>query len=161
MSSVERALAPRVPRQEWGRGWLRLRLYPSGHPTADVEIAATIVGGAALVALALLPLGTISSLLPACRFHEWTGWPCATCGIARGLVALGAGRGLQALRFNPLFIGGFLAFLAYAVIAAGLWLLRLPRPRIAVASRGVRVCLVVTAIGAVLLNWAFLIVDGR
>ncbi len=161
MSSVEGALVRRLEGREWGRGPLRLRLYPADHPTADVEIAAAIVAAVAVLALALLPLGALSGVLPPCRFHAWTGWPCATCGIGRGVVALGNGNPLQALRLNPLFIGGLLLFLVYSAIAVPLWLLRLPRPRIAVATRAARVALVLAALGAVLTNWAFLIADGR
>lgn len=147
----------------WERrvGPFRFLLYPPTHPTADVEIAATLVGGAALAGFALLPLGELAALLPECRFHAWTGRPCATCGITRGLVTLGDGAWREALRLNPLLVVGVLAFLAYAVVAAGLWAFRLPRPRLGLASRGARVVAILAVLAAILANWAFLVADGR
>ena len=150
-----------MPLRERRVGPLRFLLYPPDHPTADIEIAAALVGAVTVAALLLLPLGTLSQLVPACRFHEWTGWPCATCGITRGLIALGQGAGREALRFNPLLIGGLLAFLGYALVAAALWAFRLPRPRIGLVSRGARLVAVVAVLAAILANWAFLIADGR
>ncbi len=163
------AVPPHVPRprgfgaplRERRAGPFRFILFPPGHPTADVEIAAAIVGGVTIAALLLLPLGKLSRLIPDCRFHEWTGWPCATCGITRGLIALGEGAVPEALRLNPLLMAGLLAFLAYALVAAALWAFRLPRPRIGLTSRGARIVAVVAVLAAILANWAFLIADGR
>jgi hypothetical protein len=156
--------APRSPveaSREWRRGPLRLRFLPAEHPTADIEVAAAVVGFLILAGLLFLPLGSLAALTPGCRFHEFTGWPCATCGVTRGLVALGAGHWREALRCNPLLVGGFFVFLAYAALAALLWLFRLPRPRLELASRGARLTLLLAVVAAVLANWAFLIADGR
>jgi hypothetical protein len=160
---------PRVPRppgfgaplRERRAGPFRILLYPPEHPTADIEIAAALVGAVTAAALLLLPLGKLSRLVPECRFHEWTGWPCATCGISRGLIALGEGAGREALRSNPLLVAGLLASLAYALVAATLWAFRLPRPRIGLASRGARLVAMIAILAAILVNWAFLIADGR
>jgi len=163
------AVPPQAPRprgfgaslRERRAGPFRFVLYPPGHPTADIEIAAAMVGGVTVAALLLLPLEKLSRLVPECRFHEWTGWPCATCGITRGLIALGQGALTEALRLNPLVMAGLLAFLAYALVAAVLWAFRLPRPRIGLASRRARIVAVVAVLAAILANWVFLIADGR
>lgn len=113
------------------------------------------------MALLFLPLGSLAELMPECRFHAWTGRPCATCGITRGIVELGGGHWRAALRCNPLLVSGAVAFLGYALLAAVLWAFRLPRPRIALASRGARLAAGLAALAAILANWAFLVVDGR
>jgi hypothetical protein len=142
-------------------GPLRLLLYPPRHPTADIEVAFALVGAAVLAALFFLPLDSLAALMPECRFHDLTGWPCATCGITRGIVALGKGDWSGALRCNPLLVGGLLLFLPGAVVAAVLWALRLPRPRVALASRGARLAAGLAVVAAILVNWAFLVADGR
>lgn len=142
-------------------GPLHVSLYSPQHPTADVEIAVTLVGVAAFAALLFLPLDSLAALMPDCRFRELTGTPCATCGITRGVVALGEGDWRAALRCNPLLIAALVTFLAYAVVAAALWVFRLPRPRIALASRGARLAAGLAAVASVLVNWAFLVADGR
>ena len=149
------------PLREGRLGPLRFSLYPRQHPTADIEIAFTLVGVAAFAALFFLPLDSLAALMPDCRFHDLTGWPCATCGITRGLVALGRGEWRTALRANPLLVSGTLAFLGYAAVAAVLWAFRLPRPRIGLATRGARLAALLAVVAAVLVNWAFLVADGR
>lgn len=155
------AAGPRNPPREWRLGPLRLRLFPADHPTADIEIAAAVVGLLALAALPFVPLAILAALMPGCRFHELTGWPCATCGITRGIVALGAGEWRTALRANPLLVSGTLALFGYAAVAAVLWAFRLPRPRIGLATRGARLAALLALVAAVLVNWAFLVADGR
>jgi hypothetical protein len=153
--------APPAPLRDWQFGPLRVLLYPPGHPTADIEVAVALVGAAVLAVLLFLPLDSLAALMPGCRFHDLTGWPCATCGITRGIVALGNGDWSGALRCNPLLVGGLLLFLPGAVVAAVLWALRLPRPRVAIASRGARLAAGLAVVAAILLNWAFLVADGR
>jgi len=160
-SRASRPPASGPPLRERRLGPLRFSLYPRQHPTADIEIAFTLVGVAAFAALFFLPLDSLAALMPDCRFHDLTGWPCATCGITRGVVALGSGDWRAALRCNPLLVAALLAFLGYAVVAAVLWAFRLPRPRVALASRGGRLAAGIAAVAAVLLNWAFLVADGR
>lgn len=94
----------------------------------------------------------------ACPFRAITGLPCATCGMTHAFVHLAHGELVSALGASPL--GALLAALAWAF--AFLDLLRLlagapwprPGPR---AARG----LAATALGALLANWAFLLVAAR
>ena len=51
--------------------------------------------GVRLHALGLLPL-------PACPFKALTGLPCATCGLTRWALALGAGDWRMAFHWHPL-----------------------------------------------------------
>lgn len=150
-----------APIAEWGKGGVRLRLLPSSHPSADLEPVIAVVGSLAAVALLWLPLDLLARFAGVCRFHDVTGWPCLTCGITRGILALAHGAPLVALRMNPLLIGGLLLLIGYTPIAFALWLLRAPRPRIALVHPTARWTAAAIAAAALLANWAFLILDGR
>jgi hypothetical protein len=50
---------------------------------------------------------------PGCRFREWTGLPCATCGTTRMLRALLAGDLANAILLNPMVF--------FALVAVGAW----------------------------------------
>ena len=94
----------------------------------------------------------------ACPFKGLTGLPCATCGMTHAFVHLAHGEPLAALAASPL--GALLAALAWAFAALDLLRLlarlRWPRPGPR-AARG----LAAMALGALLANWAFLLVAGR
>ena len=146
-----------------GRSTLGLRMWlvPARHPSADIEIVVGVLGLAASVGLACLPLDWIVPWLGGCRFHDLTGHPCPTCGITRGLLRLAEGEVLAGFRQNPLLVGAMMAWLAYTPIALVLWWRRLPRPRWSATSRRAawawRLAIVLAALG----NWAFLVWDGR
>jgi len=107
------------------------------------------------LAARFLPLLALPS---ACPFKGLTGLPCATCGMTHAFVHLAHGEPLAALAASPL--GALLAALAWAFAALDLLRLlaglRWPRPSPR-AARG----LAVMALGALLANWAFLLVAGR
>jgi hypothetical protein len=92
-----------------------------------------------------------------CIFLGLTGHPCATCGMTHAFVYLAHGHLAQAFRWNPL--GALLAAgaWAYAVadlvrVAAGWRLPRLPEPLVRRWA--------LAAAGALLANWAYLLVHG-
>lgn len=148
------------PRAEHRWGPLHLRVYPPEHPTADIEIFVALVGAAALVGLWLLPLDLFASWLGECRFHALTGWPCVSCGVTRGVLALAHGQVPEALRLNPFFIGLLLLLICYAPVAWVLWLGRLGRPRLHLAGRGVRRATLAGLLLLLLANWAYLFWAG-
>jgi len=158
--SEKRAAVP-PPLAERRAGPFALRLYPASHPTADVEIAAALAGLLAAAALLLLPLDAWAPLAGSCRFHDWTGIPCLTCGTTRAVLALAHGHPLTALRLNALVALALLSALVYAPAAAAMWLLRLPRPRLALARGRARWGAVAVCALILALQWAFLIWDGR
>ena len=81
--------------------------------------------GAALAVLLLRPFwGALLDAAPACRFQQWTGWPCLTCGSSRSVQGLLTGDWGAALSSNPLTTITLILFLAGGA-AAGLWLLGL------------------------------------
>lgn len=94
----------------------------------------------------------------ACPFKGLTGLPCATCGMTHAFVHLAHGRLLAALAASPL--GALLAALAWAFAAADLMLLLARRPWPRPGPRAAR-GLAAMALGALLANWAFLIIAGR
>jgi len=61
-------------------------------------------------------LASVAGLLPACAFKRVTGVACATCGLTRGVLALGQGHWREALHWYPA-----LALLAAAAPFVGLW----------------------------------------
>lgn len=114
-------------------------------------------GGAALACAAAAPWASaFAKGLPPCPFHWLTGFPCATCGGTRALVALSRFDFGAALSWNPLvavagilFVIGGIAALSMAALGREV---RLPNP-----SMGVRV-----AFGlAFASNWVFLLATGR
>lgn len=114
-------------------------------------------GGAVLVTAAAAPLASaFASALPPCPFHWLTGFPCATCGGTRALLALGRLEFAAALAWNPLVALAGIVFAAGGMFALGAAIagrdVRVPSP-----TRALRV-----AFGfALVSNWAFLMAVGR
>lgn len=68
-----------------------------------------LIAGAVLLAAALLPLDRIPFTI--CVFRRLTGYPCPTCGLTRGFVAMAHGQWAGVLHACPL------AVLLYAATA--------------------------------------------
>jgi Protein of unknown function (DUF2752) len=114
-------------------------------------------GGAALACAAVAPWApAFAQGMPACPFHWLTGFPCATCGGTRALLALGRFDLGAAFGWNPLVAGAGILFIAGGVVALGAALLggevRAPRPTLLLRA---------ALAAAVAANWAFLVVAGR
>jgi hypothetical protein len=114
-------------------------------------------GGAALACAAAAPLApAFSKTLPPCPFHWLTGFPCATCGGTRALLALGRFEIGAAIAWNPLVAVAGIVFVVGGVVALGAALagreVRLPNP-----TWSFRVGLAL----ALASNWAFLVAAGR
>lgn len=139
------------------RAWL---VPPGGHG-AELEPVVTVVGVVLPLLVLVLPLHLLAPAFGECTFHTLTGYPCPTCGVTRGFLALGEGDVLAALRMNPLFFGIALALWAYTPVALVLWLAKLPRPRLGFASRRAGWSWFGAFALALAVNWAFLIADGR
>jgi hypothetical protein len=90
-----------------------------------------------------------------CPFRALTGLPCATCGMTHAFVHLAHGEAAAALAASPLgalLAAGAWAFALAAVLRLALGLSwRPPGPGVARAAAA-------AAVGALLANWAFLVV---
>lgn len=96
----------------------------------------------------------------ACPLKQLTGWPCLTCGGTRAFVAAMAGRWVEALGWNPLVgLAGLALLLGLPVATAGLVSGRRPElapgPRMS-AARWWRLAV----LGALVANWAYLVIAG-
>ena len=113
------------------------------------------VGGlglcAAAAAAAWIRLGLPS---PGCRFREWTGLPCATCGTMRMLRELLAGDVAAAIRFNPMMFAVLLALVGWTFGSLVLILTGRPSRRIELGPRARRV-LVLAAMVVFAAGWAY------
>lgn len=94
-----------------------------------------------------------------CPFRQITGWPCPTCGATRSLAALAQGDLAAALSFNPLVATvAMFSIAAGAVSVAGrLSRVELPTPR---PQPALQPLLRAGAVGLVLANWAYLILQS-
>ena len=107
----------------------------------------------------LLPWASlVAPLAPACPFHAWTGLPCPGCGTTRALVALSGGDAWGALLWNPLATLATLAAFAVAALAVPWVAAQGPLP--VFAGGGLPRPLRVTAVGALGLQWLWLVARG-
>ena len=98
---------------------------------------------------------------PVCPLHQWTGWPCPTCGATRSAQHLLAGRFAEAFRLNPAIFGGMIAVVLYDAYAGLVLLLRWPRLRFDDPAASTARMLRFAVIVVVALNWLWLISNGR
>ena len=140
---------------------------PAAACTASAPPVRRIPGGArALGLLALLGAGAAGWVFlrlptPPCLFHMLSGYPCPSCGLTRMAIALFHGEWMTALRMQPL---GF-ALLWTAVIY---WLADARREWRTGAGVPLYDALFThrrwlrwSLLGAIALNWLFLIHDKR
>jgi hypothetical protein len=79
------------------------------------------VGGWGLLVLVSAWLESRTGLeVPTCLLKRVTGHPCPTCGSTRAILALGRGRWVEALAWNPLVmlgLGTLLLMVAHQALA--------------------------------------------
>jgi Protein of unknown function (DUF2752) len=98
---------------------------------------------------------------PRCLFHDLTGRPCITCGMTRSAIEFFHGHLLAAFQWNPLVFAalcGLSVFNAYAFIVLAT---RAPRLRIAHWSQAEKKYVRIIVIGALALNWVYLLLHWR
>jgi hypothetical protein len=95
---------------------VRLEKVPRPFPLGFVL---GLVGGAALAGFHFLqPYGLAA--LGRCRFKDYTGWPCPSCGGTRSIEALFRGRLAESFTWNPLVCAGVLVLAAWFLLSLGL-----------------------------------------
>lgn len=78
-----------------------------------------LIAGGVLLTVALLPLDRIPYTI--CTFLRLTGYPCPSCGLTRGFIAMAHGQWLAVLHTCPLAVLLYTATaLVFAVNAAAL-----------------------------------------
>lgn len=92
-------------------------------------------------------------LLPACTFRAMVGLPCPTCGATRAGLALARGEWLTALAHNPLFVVGLGVLSIWSLLS----LLKKLSGKTMFCEIRSWPWLRGVAIGAILLNWLYLI----
>ncbi len=103
---------------------------------------------------------TIGLPWPRCTFHEITGLPCITCGMTRCAIQFFHAHFLAALKWNPLVFAFLCGLMAFDLYAFGVLVTHAPRLRVAFGrtqrnyARGI-------VIGALLLNWIYLLLHWR
>ncbi len=102
----------------------------------------------------------ILQLAPKCPFKEFTGYPCMSCGGTRALEAFVHNRFTQALGYNPLAALAFVCAAPYILYATFAVLFRTRRIRFHLRPPWSNV-IRATLLASVLLNWAYLLWDGR
>ncbi len=94
--------------------------------------------------------------LPECPVARWTGLPCPTCGGTRMALALLAGNGAAALRFNPLLTVAFGVGAVYLVYCAAVLAFGLRRVRFGKFPEKFGYILRGAAVLVFLANWIWL-----
>lgn len=123
----------------------------------DRQVAALWAFCAGL-ALLLRPLWLAgATLVPACPWRVWAGWPCPGCGTTRAVVQLLHADVTGAFSFNPLSACGAITF-CVGGLAAPAWLACGGRaPCFATRLRSRSIGLLAAAL---LANWAWLVTAG-
>ncbi|HPR64683.1 MAG TPA: DUF2752 domain-containing protein [Thermoanaerobaculia bacterium] len=94
-----------------------------------------------------------------CVFHQMTGYPCPTCGSTRAALTLLHGHPIQALAYNPLAILSGMALGVWGMASFFFEILGKRRFKLEMSKKEGNL-LRVSAILAILLNWAWLIYWG-
>lgn len=133
--------------------WRRLRPGETDHEALWLGVSL----GSLLLAKCWLVLRLVP---PPCVFHAVTGCPCPTCGATRCVRFALGGNFPAALAINPLFFATLGAMALYDLYAATVLALRLPRLRADALPAWAGKTARWTCVGAILVNWAWLIWRG-
>ena len=136
-----------------------MRLIREGPQTSrnvlGVILATAFVAGSAMAA-AWFRFGLP---LPVCRFREWTGLPCATCGSTRMIEALVHGRVLEAAAWNPLMFCGGILLCSWGALSFTRLALGVPAWRLVVEPQDRR-ALGLLVVAAVAADWIYVVWRG-
>lgn len=94
--------------------------------------------------------------LPMCLFKQFTGLPCPTCGGTRGVLALLGGHVVEGFLYNPLLFGALFLLAAHLLMRV-----LFARRLVLQASLRRRALLWIALGGLIVLNWAYLIWQGK
>ena len=100
-------------------------------------------------------------LIPVCAFHRITGRPCPTCGAYRSIEALISGHPAKAFLLQPLVMTSIAAAGIYFIYSCISVIFHLPRLRLEHVTKAEGWILVAVFIVLVMVNWSYLIANGR
>ena len=129
----------------------RRKLDVAGIPPGAVVGCALALSAALFAAWVRLGLP-----LASCRFREWTGLPCLTCGSTRMTESLIQGNVPEALSLNPLVFSTLVAVVIWAVASV---VLRFSQVKVVFSPRE-RMVLRLATVAALVAGWAYLIWRG-
>lgn len=95
-------------------------------------------------------------LLSGCRFREWSGWPCPTCGGSRAIHSLFHGRIGEAFLHNPLVVLGIAGLAAWFLLSLAVEVVG-KREIEFILSRREKIAARILVVALPLINWAYLI----
>jgi hypothetical protein len=133
--------------------WRRLRAGELDHEALWLGVSLAAAGVAWSWTQLALPT-------PHCPVRAFAGFPCPTCGATRCVVHLFHGAWGEAFAANPLVFAAFLGIALFDLYALAVLLARSPRWRWTPSARGAA-WLRGAVVAAVLVNWAWLLRDGR
>jgi len=97
---------------------------------------------------------------PRCIFHEFTGLPCATCGMTRSAIQFFHGHFLAACRWNPLVFAVLCGVTAFDIYAFFALVTRAPRLRVVFREKEKKYARIIL-MTAFALNWMYLLSHYR
>ncbi|MFC2173829.1 DUF2752 domain-containing protein [Acidobacteriota bacterium] len=124
----------------------------------DHELIWGSIGLFALLVARLAPLKAFSLL--SCPFKVITGLPCFTCGLTRTFLHMVRFQFSAAFALNPVGTVFFLFVVFFVVYAMVVFLFKLPRLRVRVKNKKIRLALRIGIPLLILANWIYLIVHG-
>ena len=95
-------------------------------------------------------------LLSGCRFREWSGWPCPTCGGSRAIAYLAYGKIGKAFINNPLVVLGIAFLVAWFLLSLAVEVFGRRELDLQLSSRE-KIMARIMAVLLPLLNWGYLI----
>jgi hypothetical protein len=98
---------------------------------------------------------------PGCWFRRLTGLPCPTCGATRTALALAHGNFMAAWRHNPLIFVCYTGIIILNLYCLGVLLFQFPRVRLSGLPLYFKRCLSVLVVGALVVNWVYLLLNVR
>ena len=153
------ASSPVSPPENGDIPTIRFRLVRNRPRELDHELLWGAIGLAGLIVAWLVPPSFVP-LAPKCPFKHITGYPCMTCGGTRAAECFVHGRPTDALRLNPAVTAGLAVLVPYLVYAWTTVLLRTRRVRVSLHPPWSHL-LRFGILAVVLLNWIYLVWDGR
>ncbi len=136
---------------------MALRFERGPRKFSYAEVYASI-GLLAVVVAWLFPYLTfLQRAWPSCAFREFTGYPCASCGMTRAFVRSAHGELAHAFEVTPLGFLLFWAMVVFSIVTLVTFAVpALPRPVVTLDSDVARWTARIAPAVVVAINWAWL-----